>query len=60
MEECLAFERDISIRMMREGDFYEGVRAIIVDKDGNPKYNPRDIYNVTEHQVDELFQSIVK
>lgn len=58
IEECLKFEGDISFQLVKEDDFYEGVRALLVDKDRYPKWNPRDIFSVTAQHVDALFKAI--
>jgi hypothetical protein len=36
-------------------DFYEGVRAAIVDKDRQPKWNPSEIDAVKAADIDPLF-----
>ena len=46
------FERDALRRMgqvsLRHGsDFYEGIRAALVDKDGEPKWNPSSFHTIT-------------
>jgi enoyl-CoA hydratase/carnithine racemase len=50
MEKVLAMEFAITQAMMREekGDFYEGIRAVLVDKDNSPvwKYKIEDIESV--------------
>eukprot|EP01018_Ginkgo_biloba_P032182 Gb_07289 [translate_table: standard] len=39
-------------------DFYEGYRAILVDKDRNPKWNPEKLEQVTQDMVDHYFSKI--
>jgi len=41
--ECFEMEYNMSQKFVRRQDFYEGVRATLVDKDRNPKWNPSDI-----------------
>ena len=40
---------------MAAQDFYEGVRAIIIDKDQSPRWQPSDIAQVDEIMVDAYF-----
>lgn len=45
----------ISLHMLRQPDFAEGVRAVLVDKDRNPAFQP-----ATSEQVDEtVFQALL-
>ena len=41
-------------------DFYEGVRAILVDKDFKPKWSPNKIEDVTDKLVSSHFKSLGK
>jgi enoyl-CoA hydratase/carnithine racemase len=56
IEECLNMEYKMSSQFMQEHDFYEGVRAILVDKDRNPKWNPQDLFSVSEEHVNKFFK----
>jgi len=36
-------------------DFHEGIRALIIDKDMKPNWNPRTLNDVTQEHVDKFF-----
>jgi enoyl-CoA hydratase len=38
-------------------DFAEGIRARIVDKDNQPRWEPARIEDVTAELIDELFET---
>ena len=57
--EALQMEYRMSQAFMREGsDFYEGIRAALVDKDGKPKWNPTSLKDVTEEMVESYFDEL--
>ena len=55
MPEAMLTEFRIVSRVCRGTDFLEGVRATIIDKDMNPRWQPADIEAVTEADVDAYF-----
>lgn len=57
--EALQMEYRMSQAFMREGtDFYEGIRAALVDKDGRPKWNPISLEEVTIEMVGSYFEEL--
>jgi enoyl-CoA hydratase len=48
-------EYAVATRVAQRHDFLEGVRAVIVDKDNAPKWNPATPEGVTEHVIDQIF-----
>jgi len=42
-------------RVVRTHDFKEGVRALLIDKDNEPKWDPPTPEQVTDEMLDELF-----
>lgn len=55
--EALQMEYRIVMHMMKEGsDFYEGIRAALVDKDGRPNWNPMTLADVTDEMVNKHFE----
>jgi enoyl-CoA hydratase len=53
--EHMAMEYRIGARQVRTHDFLEGVRAVVVEKDNKPAWNPPTIEGVTEAAVDAIF-----
>ncbi len=51
----MAMEYRIGSRVLLRPDFAEGVRAVIVDKDHDPKWNPATPGGVTDALLDEIF-----
>jgi enoyl-CoA hydratase len=55
IEPALALEYRLTQHMMAGHDFYEGVRAILVDKDQKPQWRPATLAEVTDEMVDGYF-----
>jgi enoyl-CoA hydratase len=53
--ENMTMEYRIGARVVQRHDFIEGVRAVIVDKDNAPRWNPAEAEGVTEAMLDEIF-----
>lgn len=53
--ENMAMEYRIGARVVQRHDFLEGVRAVIVEKDNAPKWNPATVSAVSEAMLDEIF-----
>jgi enoyl-CoA hydratase len=52
LEDALAVEYRLCARLFEDGEFPEGVRALIVDKDRKPKWSPPQIEGVTAELVE--------
>lgn len=50
--ECLEREFGAGVEILRNHDFYEGVRAAIIDKDRNPRWSPATLADVTTESID--------
>ncbi|MEI6201026.1 MAG: enoyl-CoA hydratase/isomerase family protein [Enhydrobacter sp.] len=58
-EDAMTIEYRMSQRCMQKGhDFFEGVRALLIDKDQKPKFNPPTIEGVTQAMVEEHFKPV--
>jgi enoyl-CoA hydratase len=54
----MAMEYRIASRVIVRPDFAEGVRAVIVDKDNAPQWNPEMPEGVTEDLIDAIFAAL--
>ena len=54
-EDEMRQEYAVGCRVVQRHDFLEGVRAVIVDKDNAPKWNPATPEGVTGHVLDQIF-----
>ena len=48
-------EYAVASRVVQRHDFLEGVRAVIVDKDNAPRWQPATPDAVTDHVIDQIF-----
>jgi enoyl-CoA hydratase len=51
----MRMEYRIAARVLTRPDFTEGVRAVIIDKDNAPQWNPATAEGVTQAMLDEIF-----
>ena len=51
----MAAEHRLAARVIQTHDFLEGVRALLIDKDNAPKWDPATPANVTNAMLDALF-----
>lgn len=48
-------EYAVACRVVQRPDFGEGVRALIVDKDNAPRWEPATVEGVSDHMIDRIF-----
>lgn len=58
LKKCLPIEFRLSQRFVENYDFFEGVRALLVDKDNEPKWQPNHLSKVTTTQVRSYFKDL--
>jgi len=58
LSEVLKMEYRLVRRCCEDSDFYEGVRAVLVDRDNDPKWNPCDLEGVTDKMVERYFSKL--
>ncbi|XP_022906940.2 3-hydroxyisobutyryl-CoA hydrolase, mitochondrial isoform X1 [Onthophagus taurus] len=56
--ECLQMEYRMAVACLANHDFYEGVRALLIDKDKNPKWNPATLEEVSSDIVANHFMKL--
>lgn len=54
-DEALVMEFGIVSRIIHSHDFYEGVRATLIDKDQTPHWRPASITDIAAAQIDSYF-----
>jgi len=56
-DDCMRLEFRIVSRLLRGHDFYEGIRATIIDKDNVPRWQPPELSHVDILDIEAHFQA---
>jgi enoyl-CoA hydratase len=57
-EDCMVMEYRLVQAFMADRDFFEGVRAVIIDKDNKPNWQPATLADVTPAMIDAYFKPL--
>ncbi len=55
LADCFRMELGLIERCFEQGDFLEGIRALVIDKDNRPRWNPPSLAAVTGESVNRFF-----
>ncbi|XP_026833946.1 3-hydroxyisobutyryl-CoA hydrolase, mitochondrial isoform X2 [Drosophila erecta] len=58
LAQCLIMEYRLAVRHLERSDFKEGVRALLIDKDQKPQWQPTKLADVTEEHVQWFFRKL--
>jgi enoyl-CoA hydratase/carnithine racemase len=56
LADCFRMELGMAAHSFEQGDFLEGVRAVLIDKDNAPRWQPAHIGEVTDAMIDAFFR----
>ncbi|MCY1303776.1 Enoyl-CoA hydratase/isomerase [compost metagenome] len=56
LDACFALEFHLASQWFANGDFLEGVRALIIDKDKSPRWNPQTLAELSPLRIAEFFR----
>ncbi|MBY5353964.1 enoyl-CoA hydratase/isomerase family protein [Rhizobium leguminosarum] len=56
LAECLGRELGACLQMLDNPDFFEGIRAAVIDKDRNPQWSPATVEAVESARVEEFLK----
>lgn len=59
-DDCIEMEYRLTTRFMQGHDFFEGVRAVLIDKDQSPHWRPAALKDVTVQDVTSYFMPLEK
>lgn len=57
LADCFRLELTLSVACATRGDFVEGIRALLIDKDKQPRWQHATVAEVDEEEVDGFFNS---
>jgi enoyl-CoA hydratase len=56
LADCLKMDYDLVQHFIKDADFYEGVRALLIDKDKTPHWNPSSLEEIPTSRVNNYFK----
>lgn len=58
MKDCMRMEFRILNRMLAGRDFYEGIRAVLIDKGSTPQWHPARLEDIDPLDIDRYFETL--
>lgn len=58
LEDCFAMEMHLDRQWFAHGDLLEGVRALLIDKDQQPRWRPANLALLERKQIEQFFEGI--
>lgn len=59
LKDCLRMENRLTVSLMtQKSDLNEGVRALLIDRDGKPNWDPKSLKEVKEERIKKLFEKL--
>lgn len=55
LKQCLAMEFKLAKNVFQQHDIYEGIRALLIDKTRDPKWQPATLQDVNDSAIEQLF-----
>ena len=59
-EQCMQLEYRMVNRIFSGHDFFEGTRAVVIDKDNDPHWNPPSLADISKGDIDAYFAPLEK
>ncbi len=56
-DDCMQMESSMMMHFLQSHDFFEGIRAVVIDKDKNPNWQPNDLENISVAEVSRYFEN---
>lgn len=60
LEQCFALELHLDRQWFARGDLIEGVRALIIDKDKKPQWNPPTVHALDASHIESFFRDFAQ
>jgi len=58
LDDCFAMELHLDRQWFEHGDLIEGVRALLIDKDKKPRWNPPTLEQLEPSRVEQFFEGL--
>ena len=58
LEDCFRMELHLDQQWFEHGDLMEGVRALLIDKDKQPRWNPATVAGLDRQRIDQFFEGL--
>ena len=58
IETALELEYRFTYRSMNEGEFLEGIRAAVIDKDRNPNWQTKSMMDISDTKIENMLAEV--